>query len=92
MSSRRTNKLVVPFVKWVGGKRQILSEIEKYLNLFDDVYDYASTIYHINSELVDKLIESGKRPLDSATNIITYMSLAKEFWNQKHAFIENQLK
>lgn len=68
------------------------SEIEKYLNLFDDVYDYASTIYHINSELVDKLIESGKRPLDSATNIITYMSLAKEFWNQKHAFIENQLK
>lgn len=30
--------------------------------------------------------------LDSATNIITYMSLAKEFWNQKHAFIENQLK
>ena len=31
MSSRRTNKLVVPFVKWVGGKRQILSEIEKYL-------------------------------------------------------------
>ena len=37
-------------------------------------------------------IKSGKRPLDSATNIITYMSLAKEFWNQKHAFIENQLK
>lgn len=22
----------------------------------------------------------------------SHMSLAKEFWNQKHAFIENQLK
>lgn len=65
------------------------SEIEKFLNLFDDVYDYASTIYHINSELVDKLIESGKRPLDSATNIIIYMLLAEEFWKQKRAFIEN---
>ena len=39
-----------------------------------------------------KLIESGKRPLDSAENIIKYMSLAKEFWNQKHTFIEKQLK
>lgn len=68
------------------------SKIEKFINLFDDVYDYANTIYHINRKLVDKLIESGKRPLDSAENIIKYMSLAKEFWNQKHTFIEKQLK
>lgn len=58
----------------------------------DDVYDYANTIYHIDRELVDDLIKSGKRPLDSASNIITYMLLAKRFWEQKHQFIENQLK
>lgn len=68
------------------------SEIEKFLNLFDDVYHYANTIYHINREVVDKLIESRKRPLDSASNIITYMSLAKEFWEQKNAFIEKQIR
>ena len=68
------------------------SEIEEFLNLFDDVYDYANTIYHIDRDLVNELIESGKRPLDSATNIITYMSLAKKFWEQKHEFIDKQLK
>ncbi len=30
MAIQKTNKLVVPVVKWVGGKRQILPEIKKY--------------------------------------------------------------
>ena len=28
---RKINKLVIPVVKWVGGKRQLLSEIKKYI-------------------------------------------------------------
>lgn len=68
------------------------SEIEEFLNLFDNVYDYANTIYHIDRKLVDDLIESGKRPLDSADNIIVFMSLAKRFWEQKHRFIDEQIK
>lgn len=31
MTLRKKNKLVVPFVKWVGGKRQLLMEIEPLL-------------------------------------------------------------
>lgn len=30
MSTPKKNKLVAPFVKWVGGKRQLLPEIKKY--------------------------------------------------------------
>ncbi len=30
MAVQKTNKLVAPVVKWVGGKRQLLSEIKKY--------------------------------------------------------------
>ena len=30
MAIQRTNKLVTPVVKWVGGKRQLLPEIKKY--------------------------------------------------------------
>jgi len=28
--AKRTNKLVTPFVKWVGGKRQLLQDIEQH--------------------------------------------------------------
>ena len=30
MAIQKTNKLVAPVVKWVGGKRQLLPEIKKY--------------------------------------------------------------
>ncbi len=65
------------------------SAIEDFLDLFDNVYDYANTIYHIDRKLVNDLIDSGKRALDSAYNLINYMLLAKRFWKQKRRYLEN---
>ena len=31
MAAKKKNKLVTPVVKWVGGKRQLLPEIKKYV-------------------------------------------------------------
>lgn len=43
MSNRREialkNKLVAPVLKWVGGKRQLLSDIEKYIPIFTRYYE-----------------------------------------------------
>lgn len=64
--------------------------IQYFLDLFDDVYDYAKTIYHIDRELVDDLIESGKKPLNSSYNIINYMLLAKRFWKQKKRYWDSK--
>lgn len=65
---KRTNKLVVPFVKWVGGKRQILPEIEKLLpqkitSYYEPFVGGGALLFHIqpkkavindlNSELVN---------------------------------------
>jgi len=38
MSTKKQNKLVQPFVKWAGGKRQILDEINKFVPANFDTY------------------------------------------------------
>ena len=43
MAKRKLNKLVSPVVKWVGGKRQLLKNIEKHLP--QKVYDGKTTYY-----------------------------------------------
>ncbi|MBF1153223.1 MAG: hypothetical protein HXL86_03620 [[Eubacterium] sulci] len=62
--------------------------IENFLGLFDNVYEYANAIYHIDKKLVDDLIESGKTPLNSIDSIKNYMNLAKRFWEQNGKFID----
>ena len=79
MSSRRTNKLVVPFVKWVGGKRQILSEIEKYLpskfaTYYEPFIGGGALLFHIqpknaiindfNAELINLYTVIKENPLE----------------------------
>lgn len=63
----RKNKLVTPVVKWVGGKRQLLTEIEKYIPNFTTYYEPfvggGAVLFHIqpnkaiindvNSELIN---------------------------------------
>ena len=37
--AKSTNKLVSPFVKWVGGKRQLLKHIRKFIPSYDSYYE-----------------------------------------------------
>ena len=64
--------------------------LEKYLGVFGDVYNYCGTIYHINASLVDELIESGKKSIDSVERMISYMNLALRFWRQKIAYLKQK--
>ena len=43
VAKRKTNKLVSPVVKWVGGKRQLIKDIEKHLP--QEVYSGKGTYY-----------------------------------------------
>lgn len=54
MSARRrkTNKLVVPFVKWVGGKRQLMTEIASHIpnnfsRYFEPFVGGGAVLFHI---------------------------------------------
>lgn len=64
--------------------------LETYLKLFDDIYDYCSKIYMINSkDFVDKIILQGNEPINCAARVVEYIELAEEFWNIKKEALNN---
>lgn len=64
--------------------------LKEYLAMYQDVYEYCATVYHINVSLVDDLIESGKRAVDSPERVIEFMNLTYRFWTQKAKFLRLQ--
>ncbi|MGN1457477.1 MAG: hypothetical protein ACI4XP_05940 [Acutalibacteraceae bacterium] len=68
-----------------------LDYLKDYLGLFENVYDYCKVIYHINESLVDEMIESGKRAIDSPERIIEFMNLVIRFWRQKSMYLHKCL-
>lgn len=63
--------------------------LKEYLEQFDGIEDYCSQIYHINSSLVEDMVESGKKAIDSPERVIEYMNLAYRFWTQKLKYLES---
>jgi hypothetical protein len=57
--------------------------LKEYLDIFNNIYQYCDVIYHIDRSLVDELIESGKKAIDTPERVIDFMSLAYRFWHQK---------
>lgn len=58
-----------------------------YLNQYKDIYSYCEAIYFIDSCLVDKMIDSGKRPMRKGKDVIRYMNLAQEYWEIKKSLL-----
>lgn len=57
--------------------------LERYLRSIGDIYCYCNQIYGIGANLADALIESGKRPLNSAKRVEEYIALANDFWKER---------
>lgn len=63
----------------------IKSSLKGFLDLMDSVYEYCRNLYLIESkEFVDRLVENGKKPIDSGQSVVDYMGLAQEFWALRH--------
>lgn len=74
----------------------IVDKLRKYLDLFRDprsaensIYTYCEEVYHISShELVDELIESGKRAIVTPNQLLDFMILAIRFWTAKSQYYQ----
>lgn len=65
-----------------------------YLSLFENIEDYFKKNYNIiaeedqNKKLIEDLINSGSKPIDSGERVVEYLMLAKRYWKAK----ENGIK
>ena len=72
---------------WHNAKenREILCE---YLGLYNDIKDYFIRNYRINDEkLIEDLIESGSKPINSGKRVEEYLKLANRYWDAKEVAI-----
>lgn len=70
---RKNNKLVLPFVKWVGGKRQLLNEIEKHIpeqfsRYYEPFVGGGAVLFHVQPK--NAVINDSNEELVNLYNII----------------------
>lgn len=95
MPIKRTNKLVVPFVKWVGGKRQIISEIQSLLpkkitSYYEPFIGGGAVLFHIqpqratindlNAELINLYNVIKEQPLALIEDLARHRNEAEYYY------------
>lgn len=70
---RKNNKIVLPFVKWVGGKRQLLNEIEKHIpkqfsRYYEPFIGGGAVLFHVQPK--NAVINDSNEELVNLYNII----------------------
>lgn len=70
---RKNNKLALPFVKWVGGKRQLLNEIEKHIpeqfsRYYEPFVGGGAVLFHVQPK--NAVINDSNEELVNLYNII----------------------
>ena len=70
---RKNNKLVLPFVKWVGGKRQLLNEIEKHIpeqfsRYYEPFVGGGAVLFHVRPK--NAIINDSNEELVNLYNVI----------------------
>lgn len=72
---KRNNRLVVPFVKWVGGKRQLLSELERFFpkkisKYYEPFIGGGAVLFHIQPK--EAIINDSNGELINLYKVIKY--------------------
>ena len=64
--------------------------LKLFLDSFDGIHAYCRELCFLDdSTLVDKLIEHGAREIKDATDVISYMNLAEEYWEYRRGLLSN---
>ena len=62
--------------------------LHDYLSVFESVEKYCEIIYHFNNAtLLERMIDSGRKPIDSTDRAIQYINLMCDFKGQKKEYL-----
>lgn len=69
------------------------TSLKNFLDCVGSVYKYCEYFYLIkDEEYINCLINSGKKTINSGSDVVAYMKLAKKFWEIRHEIIKNRRK
>ena len=73
-------------------KGENFGKLYDFLKNYPTVYEYCKNMYAIdNSAFIDRLVESGKKPINNVENLEEYMNLAIDYWILKReAFLKKR--
>lgn len=55
-----------------------------YLNEFSNIYDYCNKVLFIKDKsLVNLLIENGAKPINTESDVLNYINIAQQYWEEK---------
>jgi hypothetical protein len=68
---------------------ELIGDLRSFLDLFKSVYEYCECIYNLDPRkdkpLIDDLIASGSKPIDTWSRVDEYTRLAERFWASRIA-------
>lgn len=77
--------------EWASVLRAFLDSFKHHVYPSESIYKYCEEFYNIsNRKLIDHLINSGSRAIDTPERVCEYIDLAQEFWKLRNNVIVKQ--
>lgn len=68
------------------------NELKECLLSFESVYDYCDLFYKgLSKDIIDKIIASGKKAINTPMRVHEYLNLVYEFWDKREKCIPNEI-
>ena len=55
----------------------------RFMESFKDVYEFCSMMFKLDKDMVDRMIDSGSKPIKNKSDLLEYIELAEDYWKSR---------